>query len=120
MSLDSLAPGDAAQRLVDMSADVRSAVLVDPAGGLVSASDDDRERARRLAGLAHEMVSAVDSSSAQTNDALEALTLTGAVFAVRDARYTLACVAKRLALPALVVYDLRQTMLAIGQAAETS
>jgi len=103
-----------------MSADVRSAVLIDPAGGLVSASDDDSVRARRLAGLAHEVLSAVDSASAgagsEPNDvvsALEAQTLGGAVFAVRDASYTLACVTRRLALPALVVYDLRQTMLAL-------
>jgi len=77
-------------------------------------------RARRLAGLAHEVLSAVDSAStgagSEPNDvvsALEAQTLGGAVFAVRDARYTLACVTRRLALPALVVYDLRQTMLAL-------
>jgi len=100
-----------------MSADVRSAILINPAGGLVSASDDDSERARRLAGLAHEMVSAADSAWSGASDALEAQTLGGAIFAVRDARYTLACVARRLALPALVVYDLRQTMLAIGGSA---
>lgn len=30
---------------------------------------------------------------------------------MRTVRHTLACVARRLALPALVLYDLRQTML---------
>jgi hypothetical protein len=35
---------------------------------------------------------------------------TGAVFAVRSARHTLACVVRRLALPALILYDLRQTL----------
>lgn len=113
MSLEPLSPADAPASLVEMSPDVRSAVLVDPAGGLVSASDDDRERARRLAGLAHEMISAVDSASVGASDALEAQTLGGAVFAVRDSRFTLACVTRRLALPALVVYDLRQTMRAL-------
>lgn len=116
MTLEALAPEHAAEHLVAMSADVRAAVLIDPAGGLVSASDEDSERARRLAGLAHEMVSKVDSAGREPKDvasAWEAQTLVGAVFAVRDARYTLACVSRRLALPALVVYDLRQTMLAL-------
>ncbi|MBA2794855.1 MAG: hypothetical protein H0U32_12810 [Thermoleophilaceae bacterium] len=117
MSVGPLDPGVAPARLVAMSVDVRSAILIDPAGGLVSASDGDSERARRLAGLAHEMVSAADSAWSGASDALEAQTLGGAIFAVRDARYTLACVARRLALPALVVYDLRQTMLAIGGSA---
>jgi len=117
VSVGTLDPLDAPARLVTMSVDVRSAILIDPAGGLVSASDDDSERARRLAGLAHEMVSAADSAWSGASDALEAQTLGGAVFAVRDARYTLACVARRLALPALVVYDLRQTVLAIAGSA---
>lgn len=114
MSTEPLDPSDAAERLVALSVDVRSAVLVDLAGGLVSASDDDSERARRLAGFAHELMSAVDSASPGATVALEAQTLGGAVFAARSARYTLACVARRLALPALVVYDLRQTMLALS------
>ena len=96
-----------------MSADVRAAVLIDPAGGLVGASDTDRGRARQLAGLAHELVSAVDSASAAATAEVEAQTLGGAVFAIRDAHYALVCVVRRLALPALVLYDLRQTMRAI-------
>ncbi len=35
------------------------------------------------------------------------------MFAIRDAHYALVCVVRRLALPALVLYDLRQTMRAI-------
>ena len=34
----------------------------------------------------------------------------GSVFAVRDASHTLACVARRTALPALVLYDLQHVL----------
>ncbi len=113
VSIGPLRPDEAAQRLVDMSADVRCAVMVDPAGGLVSTSESDRERARRLAGVVHELVSAADAASAGPTDAVEAQTAAGAVFVARDARFTLACIARRLALPALVLYDLRQLLDAI-------
>jgi len=109
-------PAGAPERLVEMSADVRAAVLVDPAGGLLSASGTDRARARRMAGLAHDLLAAADAASGP-NEHVEALTGAGAVFAVRDARHILACVTRRLALPALVLYDMRQTLLALGEEA---
>ena len=109
------APDAATALLVEMSADVRAAAALDPAGGLVAASGADRTRARRLAGLAHELVSAADSASPEPIEQIEAQTVTGGVFVVRDARYTLACVTRRLALPALVLYDLRQTLLGLEQ-----
>ena len=108
-------PDEAPARLVEMSADVRAAVLVDPAGGLVGSGGSDRARARRLAGLAHDLLAIADAASGP-NEHVEAQTATGAVFAVRNARYTLACVARRLALPALVLYDMRQTLLALEEA----
>ena len=107
------APG----RLVERSADVRSAVLVDSAGALVAASDDDRDRARRLAELARELIEAADAAAPEPTEQIEARIDGGAVFAVRTVRHTLACVAKRLALPALVLYDLRQTMLELERPA---
>ncbi len=115
MSPEIVAADAATAQLVEMSADVRAAVALDPAGGLVAASGADRGRARRLAGLAHELVSAADSASPGPIEQIEAQTVAGAVFVVRDARYTLACVARRLALPALVLYDLRQALLALEE-----
>jgi len=109
-------PGTAPGQLVDMSADVRAAVLVDPAGGLVAAGGTGRGPARRLAGLAHDLLAAADAAGGP-NAHVEAQTGNGAVFAVRNARYTLACVTRRLALPALVLYDMRQTLLALGEPA---
>lgn len=107
----SVVPGEAPRRLVEISEDVRAAVLVDPAGGLVAASGADRPRARQMAGLAHELVAAADAGGPV--EQVEAQTGDGAVFVVRDAEYILACVARRLALPALVLYDMRQTLLAL-------
>jgi len=99
-----------------MSADVRSAVLLDPAGGLIAASGDGKP-AQRLAGLAHDLVLAADAAADRPTEQIEAHVDTGAVFAVRSARHTLACVVRRLALPALILYDLRQTLLEVEAAA---
>lgn len=101
-----------------MSADVRAAVLLDPAGGLIAASGTDAERSRRLADLAYDLVRATDAAAAdRPTEQIEAQVERGAVFAVRSARHTLACVVRRLALPALILYDLRQTLLEVEAAA---
>ena len=100
------APG----RLVDLSEDVRAAVLMDSAGALIAASDTDKARARRLAELAQELIEAADAVAEEPTEQIEARVEGGAVFAVRTVRHTLACVARRLALPALILYDLRQVM----------
>jgi len=97
-------------RLVELSEDVRSAVLVDSAGALVAASDSDTVRARKLADLTRELIEAADAVAPEPTEQIEARVEDGAVFAVRTVRHTLACVARRLALPALVLYDLRQAM----------
>ena len=97
-------------RLVEMSEDVRSAVLVDSAGALLGASDSDTARARKLAELTRELIEAADAVAPEPTEQIEVRVEGGVVFAVRTVRHTLACVAHRLALPALVLYDLRQTM----------
>ena len=110
-------PKAAPRRLVETSADVRCAVLVDSAGNLVAASDEDRARARRLAELARELIEAADAVAPEPTEQIEARVEGGAVFAVRTPRHTLACVARRLALPAPVLYDLRQAMAELERAA---
>jgi Roadblock/LC7 domain-containing protein len=99
------------ERLVETSVDVRTAVLLDPAGGLIAASDDDPARARRMADLAHELVAATDAAAPEPTEQIEAQVMGGSVFCVRSARHTLVCVARRLALPALVLYDMRRMLL---------
>ena len=107
----------APRRLVEISADVRCAVLVDSAGNLVAASEEDRARARRLADLTRELIEAADAVAPEPTEQVEVRVEGGSVFAVRTPRHTLACVTRRLALPALVLYDLRQTVSALEQAA---
>lgn len=104
-------PESAPTRLVQMSADVRTAVLADPAGGLVSASEDlDSSQSRQLAGLAADLFGAADSALGDPAHQVEAQVAGGGVFAVRNARHTLACVTWRPVLPALVLYDLQSVL----------
>jgi hypothetical protein len=106
-----LSPESAPSRLVEMSADVRAAVVANPAGGLIAAAEDlDPERARLLATLLAELFGAADSAAGAPAQQVEAQVEGGAVFAVRSAHHLLGCVVKRLALPALVLYDLQRTL----------
>ncbi len=106
-----VSPESAAGQLVEMSADVRAAVVADPAGGLIGASEElDPTRARSLAGLAADLFSAADSALGDPAQQVEARVEGGGIFAARSARYTLACVVRRLALPALILYDLQATL----------
>jgi predicted regulator of Ras-like GTPase activity (Roadblock/LC7/MglB family) len=110
-------PASAPERLVATSADVRAAVLIDAAGGLLASSDGDRDRSRRFAELAHGLVEAADAATSEPTEQIEVQIAEGTVFVMRDSRVAVACVAERLALPALVLYDLRETLRAEAAAA---
>ena len=112
---DTLTPERAAERLCGLSADVRAAVLLDAAGSLAGASDDDHDHAPRArrAGAA----SCSRRSTARTRDweteppeQVEVQIPGGAVFASRTPRWTLAAVARRSALSSLMLYDLRAVL----------
>jgi hypothetical protein len=100
----------AARRLVDSSTDVLAAVILDAAGGMVDADGVEAGRARELAELARRLVERADAVSSEPVEQIEVQTAAGAVFAVRDTRHVLACVTRRAALPALVLYDLRHAL----------
>jgi hypothetical protein len=108
---DTLTPERAAERLCELSADVRAAVLLDAAGSLAGASDDDRERTRALAELARRLFEEVDRATrdwhTEPPQQVEVQVPGGAVFASRTPRWTLAAVARRGALSSLMLYDLR-------------
>lgn len=97
-------------QLVEGSRDVLAAVLVDAAGALLDSSDGDRERSLRLADLARELVERADAVADAPVEQIEVQTGTGSAFAVRSPRHVLACAARRTALPALVLYDLRHAL----------
>jgi hypothetical protein len=99
-----------AARLVERSTDVLAAVVLDAAGGLVDTAGVESDSAREVAELARQLVERADAVSREPVEQLEVQTLGGAVFAVRDTRHVLACVTRRAALPALVLYDLRHAL----------
>ena len=108
---DTLTPERAAERLCELSADVRAAVLLDAAGSLASASPDARDDARALGELARQLFEEVDRATrdwdTEPPEQVEVQVPGGAVFASRTPRWTLAAVAKRGALSSLMLYDLK-------------
>jgi predicted regulator of Ras-like GTPase activity (Roadblock/LC7/MglB family) len=98
------------RRLVDTSPDVHAAVLLDAAGSLEASSLPDGDRSRELAALAHRLVERADAASPEPVEQIEVHVTGGSVYAVRSPRHVLACVTKRGALPALVLYDLRHAL----------
>lgn len=99
-----------ARRLVDSSTDVLAAVVLDAAGALVDTGGIEPDSARELGDLARRLVERADAVSERPVEQIEVQTAGGAVFAVRDERHVLACVTRRAALPALVLYDLRHAL----------
>jgi hypothetical protein len=105
-----------ARRLVDSSTDVLAAVLLDAAGGLVEASGVYPDGERELGELARLLVERADAVSDGPVEQIEVQAVGGAVFAVRDVRHVLACATRRAALPALVLYDMRDALGELGPA----
>jgi hypothetical protein len=108
---ETLTPERTAERLCELSADVRAAVLLDAAGSLASACDDAGGEPRALGDLARRLFEEVDRATrdwdTEPPEQVEVQVPGGAVFASRTPRWTLAAVAKRGALSSLMLYDLR-------------
>src|SRR3954471_13033 len=108
---DTLTPERAAERLSELSTDVRAAVLLDAAGSLAGASEGAQDDARGLAELARQLFEEVDRATrdwdAEPPEQVEVQVPGGAVFASRTPRWTLAAGAKRGALSSLMLYARR-------------
>jgi predicted regulator of Ras-like GTPase activity (Roadblock/LC7/MglB family) len=108
---DTLTPERAAERLSELSADVRAAVLLDAAGSLAGASEAAQDDARALGELARQLFEEVDRATrdwdAEPPEQVEVQVPGGALFASRTPRWTLAAVTKRSALSSLMLYDLK-------------
>src|ERR671923_160399 len=115
-----LTPDRTAARLCELSSDARAAVLLDAAGALVGSSDLDPERARMLGDLARELFETVDRATrdwdAEPAEQVEVQVPSGAAFASRTPRWTLAVVARRGAPASLVLFDPRAGPTHEGQA----
>jgi predicted regulator of Ras-like GTPase activity (Roadblock/LC7/MglB family) len=99
------------RRLVDTSADVLEAVLLDAAGSPIASNEPDTERSHELGDLARQLIERADAASPEPAEQIEVHVAGGSVYAVRTPRHVLACVTRRAALPALVLYDLRRALL---------
>src|SRR5687767_7618060 len=109
-----LTPERTAERLCELSADARAAVLLDAAGALASVHGVPQEASGELAELARSLFDAVDRAyrdipggpPGQVGAQVEG----GAVFASRTPHWTLAVVARRAALASLMLMDLRAVL----------
>ena len=121
-----LSPDAAVERLGETSKEVRAAILLDERGGLAAQIGTDEHRARQLQELSGDLLRAADLAGDRAGIAavgrVEVSRPDGGVYAVREPdrdgrRWTLVAITAAGALPALMLYDLRMTVLAIGAAA---
>ena len=111
MATTPLSPADAPAALLELSKEIRAAVIVDPAGEPVAGEGIEDDKVRDLGAAAHDLFTAVDRASPErAAEQVEAQVEGAGIYAVRDARYTLAAVANRTALPSLAVMDLRHVL----------
>jgi predicted regulator of Ras-like GTPase activity (Roadblock/LC7/MglB family) len=112
VSEPALTPALALDYLDELSTDIRGAVLLDASGAVAAAWRGDDERADRLREPLADLLGRADAAAAGAGPAtqVEVTTQRGAVFCVRDERWTLAAVTGRFALPSLVFYDLRHVL----------
>jgi hypothetical protein len=103
-----LAPAEAPLRLVELSDDVRAAVLLDRSGEAAGCSD--HERAEAISEAARDLMRAVDRAASLPTSELEAQVAGGAVYLVRSADWTFVAVARRSALASLMLYDMRAVL----------
>jgi hypothetical protein len=119
-----LTPELALRYLDELSTDIRAAVLLDSAGELAAAHAPDGDPpADKLSRLAGQLFGHADEAGEGAHGfeppvtQLEITIDEGAVFAVRDAGWTIAVVAGRFALPSLMFYDLRAVLSDLGERA---
>jgi predicted regulator of Ras-like GTPase activity (Roadblock/LC7/MglB family) len=109
-----LTPERTAQRLCELSADARAAVLLDAAGSAESVHGVPAGRAEELAKLARELFEAVDRAhrdiAGGPPEQVEVQVDRGTVYASRTPKWTLAVVARRAALSSLMLMDLRAVL----------
>jgi Roadblock/LC7 domain len=109
-----LTPERTAERLCELSADARAAVLLDAAGSPAGAYGLSEERSGELAELARQLFEAVDRAHRDIPggppEQVEAQVERGTVYASRTPRWTLAVVGRRGALSSLMLMDLRAVL----------
>jgi hypothetical protein len=109
-----LTPERTAERLCELSADARAAVLLDAAGSLAGVHGVPRDSSAQFADLARELFEAVDRAHRDIPggppEQVEAQVEGGTIYASRTPRWTLAVVGRRAALSSLMLMDLRAVL----------
>ena len=109
-----LTPERTAERLCELSADARAAVLLDAAGSLAGSHGVPKDASVELAELARQLFEAVDRAHRDIPggppEQVEAQVDRGTVYASRTPRWTLAVVGRRGALSSLMLMDLRAVL----------
>jgi hypothetical protein len=109
VSAPALTPELALDYLGELSTDIKASALLSADGRVVftSGSSDGGDR---LQALTQELFRQADEADDHVVTQVEISTGDGAVFAVRDERWTIAAVTGRLALSSLMFYDLRAVL----------
>ncbi|MFL5840888.1 MAG: hypothetical protein ACJ77Z_10620 [Thermoleophilaceae bacterium] len=109
MAEPALTPDLAVQYLGELSTDIKASVLVS-ADGRTAATSRPGEAGDELRDLTVELFEQADAADAEPVSQVEISTGDGAVFALRNERWTLAVVTGRFALSSLMFYDLRSVL----------
>ncbi len=112
---------DAAQALADLteiSSQIQTAVLADSKGRVLASTFSDEERARRVVETAQSLISAAGEVSrdaeARSLAQLEAATIDGSVFVVRDEEWMIAATTSPEPTVGLVFYDLKSCLRSVA------
>ena len=113
---------DAAQALADLteiSSQIEIAVLLDGQGRIAGSTVDDELRSSRLAEGAKKLLAAAEEvrSEGETLTQIEAATLEGSVFVVRDGDHVIAATTSPEPTVGLVFYDLKSCLRSTAAAA---
>jgi hypothetical protein len=98
--------------LLELSTDIRLALLLDRQGELIAAAPErPSEHVAGLAGQLMREAGALGGSAATSGSVeLDAIAERGAVFLIEDDGTALLCVTGRLALPGLILHDMRAVL----------
>jgi len=105
----SLTPELALEYLGELSADIKASVVMS-ADGRTAAANRPGEAGDRLRELTQELFEHADAADPQPVTQVEVSTGDGAIYAVRDERWTVGVVTGRFALASLMFYDLRRVL----------
>jgi hypothetical protein len=105
----SLTPELALDYLGELSTDIKASVVLS-ADGRTAAASRPGEAGDRMRELTQQLFERADAADSQVVTQIEVSTGAGAVFAVRDERWTIGVVTGRFALSSLMFYDLRSVL----------